>query len=117
MRSRRNLLSSSSLMAISRTTQNQLSKGDFEAIEGEWLTRLDADRSDLDYSVGVARALVGTGEEGRARSLLELLDEQLREGGHWGIRLHLLRRAGPLYLADEKLHPTLSATLSKLYAD
>ena len=102
-------------MAISRGTQNQLSKGDFEAIESEWLTHLDGDLADLDYFVGVARALVGTGEEDRARSLLDLLDEQLRESGRWGVRLNLLKRAGNLYLAPEKLHPTVSATLSKLY--
>jgi transcription elongation GreA/GreB family factor len=104
-------------MTISRTTQNQLSKGDFEAIEGDWLTRLDADPADLDYFVGVARALVGTGEESRAGSLLELLDEQLRDGGHWAVRLRLLKRAGNLYLPPEKLHPTVVATLSKLYGD
>jgi len=102
-------------MTISRTTQNQLAKGDFDAIEGEWLARLDGNLADLDYFVGVARALVGTGEEPRARSLLELLDDQLREGGHWALRLRLLQRAGALFLPDEKLHPTVSATLSKLY--
>jgi transcription elongation GreA/GreB family factor len=104
-------------MTISRSTQNQLSKGDFDAIEGEWLARLDGDLADLDYFVGVARALVGTGEESRARSLLELLDEQLREGGHWALRLRLLKRAGALFLAPERLHPTVSATLSKLFGD
>src|SRR5262245_18944682 len=104
-------------MTISRTTQNQLAKGDFDAIEGEWLARLDGNLADLDYFVGVARALVGTGEEPRARSLLELLDEQLRESGLWAVRLQLLKRAGALFVAADKLHPTVSATLSKLYGD
>jgi transcription elongation GreA/GreB family factor len=111
------MLSSSSPMAISRTTQNHLEKGDFDAIEGDWLTRLEEAPSDLDYFVGVARALVGTGEEPRARSLLDLLDEQLREGGRWAERLQLLKRAGALFLAADKLHPTVSATLGKLYGD
>jgi transcription elongation GreA/GreB family factor len=104
-------------MSISRTTQNQLSKGDFEAIEGDWLTRLAEDPADLDYFIGVARALVGTGEEARARSLLELLDEQLREGGRGAARLQLLKRAGTLYLQTDKLHPTISASLAKLYGE
>lgn len=104
-------------MTISRTTQNQLAKSDFEAIEGEWLTHLDESPADLDYFVGVARALVGTGEETRARSLLELLDEQLRESGLWAPRLQLLKRAGALFVPADKLHPTVSATLSKLFAD
>ncbi len=104
-------------MTISRTTQNQLAKGDFDAIEGDWLARLEEDASDLDYFVGVARALVGTGEDARARSLLELLDEQLREAGLWAVRLRLIQRAGTLFLPTDKLHPTVSATLSKLYGD
>lgn len=104
-------------MTISRNTQTQLSKGDFDAIEGDWLARIEADPSDLEYYVGVARALIGTGEEGRARSLLELLDDHLREGGHWALRLQLLKRAGSIYVAADKLHPTLSSTLGKLYSD
>ena len=104
-------------MTITRTTQNQLSKGDFEAIEGEWLAQLEKDPADLDYFVGVARALIGTGEEPRASSLLEILDDQLREGGRWAVRLQLLKRAGALFLPADKLHPTVSSTLGKLYGD
>jgi transcription elongation GreA/GreB family factor len=104
-------------MTISRTTQNQLSKGDFEAIEGEWLAHLEKDLADLDYYIGVARALIGTGEEARARNLLELLDEQLREGGFWATRLQLLKRAGAIFVPADKLHPTVSSTLTKLYGD
>ncbi len=104
-------------MAITRTTQSQLSKGDFDSIEGDWLARIEKDPSDLDYYVGVARALIGTGEEGRARSLLELLDDHLRESGRWALRLQLLKRAGALYLPADKLHPTVSSTLGKLYGD
>jgi transcription elongation GreA/GreB family factor len=104
-------------MTISRTTQTQLSKGDFDSIEADWLARAEDNPRDLDYFVGVARALAGTGEEGRARTLLELLDEQLRESGRWAIRLQLLKRAGHLLLPPEKIHPTVSATLGKLYGD
>src|SRR4051794_12391945 len=113
----RNLLSSSLPMTISRSTQSQLSKGDFDSIEGDWLARIENDPADLDYYVGVARALVGTGEEGRARSLLELLDDHLRESGRWALRLQLLKRAGALYFPADKLHPTVSSTLGKLYGD
>ncbi|MFL6234314.1 MAG: GreA/GreB family elongation factor [Thermoanaerobaculia bacterium] len=104
-------------MTISRTTQSQLSKGDFDSIEGDWLARIEKDPTDLDYYVGVARALIGTGEEGRARSLLELLDDHLRESGRWAPRLQLLKKAGALYLPADKLHPTVSSTLGKLYGD
>lgn len=104
-------------MTISRTTQGQLAKGDFAAVEADWLARLDEAPDDLDYFVGVARALSGNGESGRARTLLELLDEQLREGGRWKVRLELLKRAGPLLLPADKLHPTLVATLAKIYGE
>src|SRR5437763_9437301 len=104
-------------MAISRDIQNHLAKGDYAALEGEWLTSLEEDPTDLDYFVGVARALVGNGQEGRARDLLEMLDEQLREGGHWAARLKLLKRAGPLLLPPDKTHPTIVSTLNKLYGD
>jgi transcription elongation factor GreA len=104
-------------MAISRDTQNQLAKGAFDALESEWLARLEGEPANLDYFVGVARALVGTGEEARARSLLELLDDQLRAGGHWALRLQLVERAGTLFLPADKIHPTVTATLSKLYGE
>jgi transcription elongation GreA/GreB family factor len=104
-------------MTISRTTQTQLSKSDFDSIETDWLARIEKDPSDLEYYVGVARALVGTGEEARARSLLELLDDHLRESGRWALRLQLLKRAGTMFIAADKLHPTLSSTLGKLYSD
>src|ERR1700681_2864615 len=103
-------------MAISRTIQNQLAKGDFEGVENEWLSRLETDPTDLDYFTGVARALAGNGEAKRARLLLEMLDEQLREG-RWAARLDLLRRAGTLLLPPDKVHPAIVSTLNKLYGD
>jgi transcription elongation GreA/GreB family factor len=103
-------------MAISRSTQTLLAKGDFDSIENDWLSKLDKNPTDLDYFVGVARALAGTGEEKRARTLLEMLDEQLRDG-RWKARLDLLRRAGPMLLPTDKLHPAIVSTLSKLHGD
>lgn len=101
-------------MTISRSTQNQLAKGDFESVENEWLAHLEENPTDVDHFVGVARALAGNGEEKRARLLLEMLDEQLREG-RWAARLDLLRRAGHLLLPSEKVHPAIVSTLNKLY--
>jgi transcription elongation GreA/GreB family factor len=104
-------------MAISRDTQAHLAKGEFEAIEGEWLSAMGQTPMDLDYFVGVARALTGTGQEERARLLLEMLDDQLRESGSWDLRRRLLQRAGSLLLPPEKLHPAILATLKRLYGD
>jgi transcription elongation GreA/GreB family factor len=104
-------------MAISRNTQNHLAKGDFAALESEWLASLEQDPTDLDYFVGVARALSGTNEEGRAKDLLEMLDDQLREKGAWSARLKLLKRAGHLFVAPDKIHPTIVSSLNKLFGD
>jgi transcription elongation GreA/GreB family factor len=104
-------------MAISRTIQAHLAKGDFDAIESEWLAQMGEDLNDLDYFVGVARALTGNGQEGRARVLLEMLDDQLRDNGFWALRLKLLQRTGQTLLAGEKLHSAVVATLDRLYSD
>ncbi|HEX7180805.1 MAG TPA: GreA/GreB family elongation factor [Thermoanaerobaculia bacterium] len=104
-------------MAISRNTQSHLEKGDFAALEGEWLANLETDPANLDYFVGVARALIGNGQEGRARDLLEMLDDQLRDSGQWTTRLRLLKRAGQIYLPADKIHPTIVSTLGKLFGD
>lgn len=101
-------------MAISRTTQQHLEKGDFDALENDWLARIEQSPDDLDYFVGVARALGGNGQEGRARTLLEMLDDQLKEG-RWATRLKLLHRAGHLMLQPDKLHRAVVITLEKIY--
>jgi len=36
-------------MTISRETQNQLAKQDWDALESAWLQRLEAEPGDLDY--------------------------------------------------------------------
>jgi transcription elongation GreA/GreB family factor len=104
-------------MAITRDTQQHLAKQEFDAIEGEWLSAMGREPIDVDYFVGVARALTGTGQEERARLLLEMLDDQLREGGRWDFRRKLLQKAGSLLLPPEKLHPAILATLKRLYGD
>jgi len=104
-------------MAISRETQNQIAKEDFAGIENAWLQRIEQGPIDVDYFVGVARALTGQHESDRAATLLELLDTELRERGMWAERLLLLRKAGSLYLAADKQHPSILATLKRRYAD
>jgi transcription elongation GreA/GreB family factor len=104
-------------MAVSRTTRSLIERGDFDALEDEWLARAAEDEIDLDYFVGAARALAGQGEEARARLLLELLDGQLAERGSWAERLALLRRAGTLLLDEAALHPAILDTLGRLHPE
>ncbi len=104
-------------MTISRETQNQLAKEDFASIENAWLQRIEQGPIDIEYFVGVARALTGQGENDRAVTLLELLDAELRERALFAERLILLRKAGNLYLPADKQHPAIVATLKRRYAD
>jgi transcription elongation GreA/GreB family factor len=102
-------------MAISRQIQTHLNKRDFDAIEDEWLSQTEEDIENLDFFVGVARALSGTGEEERARFLLELLDDQLQQQGRWTTRLNLLRHAGHLLAEPKDLHAQILKSLKALY--
>jgi transcription elongation GreA/GreB family factor len=104
-------------MTLPRAIQSSLARADFAAIEDDWLLRLGQEPADLDYFVGVARALVGTAEEERARFLLEMLDEQLKERGAWRPRLKLLERAGSILFPPEGLHPAIVETLERLHGD
>lgn len=102
-------------MTVTREIQGLLAKGDFGGIEEEWLARLNESTGDLEFFVGVARALVGNGEDKRARTLLELLDDDLRGRGRMDVRLALLRRVGHLLFDPERLHPAILSTLKAVH--
>ncbi|MEM9293694.1 MAG: GreA/GreB family elongation factor [Acidobacteriota bacterium] len=104
-------------MAISKQTQAHLSKGNFEAIEDEWLGHSSKQPEDLDYFVGVARALIGNNEADRSRFLLEILDDLLIEKELWEPRLKLLRRIGPTIYEPEDLHKAILVCLRSIYDD
>jgi transcription elongation GreA/GreB family factor len=103
-------------MAISRTTQTQIEKGNFDALEADWFTAMGKTPEDLESFVGIARALVGNGNEGRARTLLELYDDELRSKGLWTVRLALLRKAGGILEPQpNRLHAMILATLKQVH--
>ena len=102
-------------MAVSTRTKKLIESGNHEALEDQWLLRLEEATLDLDYFVGAARALAGNGEESRAAELLELLDDHLTGAGDWSLRANLLRRAGNLLLAGDDLHHQIVETLRKLF--
>lgn len=104
-------------MAISRSTQKHLSQGNFDSLEDDWLAAVGEDPHDLEYFVGVARALTGYDQGERARFLLEMLDNELREHGHWRTRLHLLEHAGSLLLDPGDIHDQILHTLEQIYSD
>lgn len=104
-------------MAVPQEIRKALEKQRFDTVEDGWLGRLAAEPEDLDWFVGVARALSGVAEDERARFLLEMLDEALCEQGRWEARLGLLRRAGTLLLEPEALHPAILETLEALHGE
>jgi len=101
-----------------------LDDADREALEDEWLARISERRRTLDEEIegfaATARAVAGGSDSDpdHARSLLEILDEQIQGQGMWQARLELLRRAGLLLLADKaEVHREIIATLDELYGD
>jgi len=104
---------------MSRIEQvSQLVNADrLDELEDLWLATLAEDPADLDFFVGAARSLVDAKEKERAVFLLELVNEQLQEGGRWQDLLELLERAGLLYLEPAEVHRAAMSALQSLYAD
>ncbi len=94
-----------------------LAQGDFDPIEAEWLVRASDTPQDLDFFTDVAGVLIDTDETSRARTLLEILDEQLKEQEQWDLRLDLIRAAGRQYLKSGHIYETILETLERSYAD
>ncbi len=103
-------------MANARRLKELLEKADFDAIEIEWLERLEEDPHDIEFFAAVARGLAGQAQDNRATNLLEMLDKQLKSGGSWRKRLALLEQVGPLLFEPaERLHQEILASLAGLY--
>jgi transcription elongation GreA/GreB family factor len=92
-----------------------IERGDFQALEEAWLTRLTEDPTDLDFFVGAARALKGAGEAPRAGSLLAWLDDELARAGNDVTRLGLARAAGELLRPAAELHGSILGILRRLH--
>lgn len=104
-------------MAITKDIRKYIEGGDFEALEEAWLGRLAEAPTDSDFFVSAARQLKGSGEEGRAASLLELADDELVSQELWEARLELLRGAGELMHDPAPLHDAIVDALEHLHAD
>jgi transcription elongation GreA/GreB family factor len=94
------------------TLAADIARGELDAVEERWLTRLAEDPEDVPFFSGVASALIEAGAEEQASFLLQMLDEQLREEGRWLARLELLRHRGALLTGDgAALHREIVSTL------
>ncbi len=104
-------------MSTTSRIENAIAGGRFDEIEDRWLSRLDEATDGVRFFIDVARALDAGGEGERLAPLLELVDEHLEEEGGWEARLDLLRHVGPLWLAEDRIHPEIVRTLEQLYSD
>ncbi len=104
-------------MAIPKDIQRHLDTQAFDAVEDAWLTHLEENPEDIAYFAAIGRALERAGEGERSRFLLEMVDEQLRDGGRWPARLELLRACGGLVCDAGALHPEILSTLAELYGE
>ncbi|HEX2252511.1 MAG TPA: GreA/GreB family elongation factor [Thermoanaerobaculia bacterium] len=104
-------------MTLPATIASAIEAAHYDQVEDEWLQRVAASPTDVETFASAARALAGAGEDERARFLLELLDDALRERGLWAARLTLLRRAGSLLLDPEAIHPQILETLRHLHPE
>jgi transcription elongation factor GreA-like protein len=104
-------------MSLPKTTRKYIESQNFEAVEDEWLTRLEEENSDLGFFTSTARALASTSGPEEARQLLELLDEQLSGQERWEERLTLLEETGEISYPAEVLNEETISTLEKLYPE
>ncbi len=102
-------------MTLPRNLRKAIERGDFAAVEDHWLAQIEEDPLQTEYFVLAARSLAGSGEDHRARMLLELVDDQLRKSKAWEVRLHLMEGARELHPAGEKPHDEIVDTLEQIY--
>ncbi len=103
-------------MRIPQSIQDSLASGDIDAVEAEWLAAVEEEIA-VDTFLAITRGLVRLGEAERVGTLLELLDDQLRERGLWSERLDLIRGDGSRYLRSGQVYETVLDTLHELYRD
>ncbi|HVS16279.1 MAG TPA: GreA/GreB family elongation factor [Thermoanaerobaculia bacterium] len=103
-------------MPADHRLQLALQRQDYEQLEEEWLALALEAPTDLRPFVEVAEALGRQNQEERAGALLELLDETLRDQGHWGARLELLQQVGRHFIRTGRVHEAVMETIQRLYA-
>ncbi|MCZ6727904.1 MAG: GreA/GreB family elongation factor [Acidobacteria bacterium] len=102
-------------MTIPRSLRKYIEAGRLDEVESEWLTQIDEDPSALGFFAATARALKGAGEEHIARTLLELLWDELQGDAFLEERLTLLREVGLLLYEPQDLHEEMLTVLRRIY--
>ncbi len=97
------------------TFEGYRSSGTLANLEDDWIAEIGDAPTDIDWFLSIAQPLAASGEEERARSLVELYDGELEAQGHWATRLDLLRRGGALVVKPAKLQREMVATLEQIW--
>jgi transcription elongation GreA/GreB family factor len=103
-------------MAEDNRLQLALQRQDYEQLEEEWLALALEAPTELALFVEAAETLSRQDQGDRAGSLLELLDEQLRDQAHWGARLDLLQLVGRRFIRAGRVHEAVMETILRLYS-
>lgn len=98
-----------------RTLEEYRATGTLANLDEDWLAEIESDPTDIDWYLGIAQGLAASGEEARARDLLELYDAELVDRGLWAVRLDLLRRGGPSVVKPARLQKEIVTTLENLW--
>ena len=104
-------------MTITDALQQALDDNDLDALELEWLGAISEQLTELSGLLKVIDTLDRRDLESRANTLLELLDEQLREQGAWALRLELIQKLGSRFVKPGHIFDTALESLRNCYAD
>jgi len=102
-------------MSLPETTLEYLQSANFNAIEDEWLIRVDESPTDVEFFIAVARRLRSAGQGELAKTLLRLLDDEYSSQGLWQQTLRLILAVGDLFLRSASFHGRVLDAVRQLY--
>lgn len=85
----------------------------FDDIESLWMSQLDADPSDVDSFVTVAKVLRKAEQRSQSDTLLGLLGDALKERDLWAQRLQVLKELGRLSKHPATFRPAIEEAIRK----
>jgi transcription elongation GreA/GreB family factor len=85
----------------------------FDDVEALWMNQLDADPSDVDSFLHIAKALRKAEQRTQSDTLLGLLSDALKERNAWPQRLQVLKELGRLSKHPAQLRPQIEEALRK----
>jgi len=103
-------------MAVPRDIRQRIEKGDLDSVESAWIERATEAPQDLDWFTGIGRFLAASGHADLARTLFEMLGDELRGRGLARERLDLMRDAGEVMIAKSRMQETVIEALREVWS-